>query len=98
MSTRQKGLTELQEQIIDVLANDYESLEQISGMIDSSVPLSQIETDLWTLIQERYVACYAPTKTKMKLVTHPERRELGSYWFALARKGERLLSALEAEG
>lgn len=97
MSTRRKGLTELQEQIIDVLANDYESLEQISGMIDSSVPLSQIETDLWTLIQEGYVACYAPTKTEMKRVTHPERRKLGGYWFALTRKGERLLSALEAE-
>jgi hypothetical protein len=97
MSARQKGLTELQGQIIDVLANDYESLEQISGMIDSSVPLSQVKTALWTLIQEEHVACYAPTKTEMKLVTHPERRKLGGYWFALTSKGERLLSVLEAE-
>jgi len=97
MSAQQKGLTELQEQIIDVLANDYESLEQISGMIGSSVPLSHIEADLWTLIQEEHVAGYAPTKTKMKRVTHPERRKLGGYWFALTSKGERLLSALEAE-
>ena len=40
MSTPQKGLTELQEQIIDALANDYESLEQISEILDSSVKLS----------------------------------------------------------
>ncbi len=97
MSTRQKGLTELQEQIIDALANDYESLEQISEMIDSSVTLSQIKTALWALIQEEYVACYAPTKTEMKPVTHPERRRLGASWFALTPKGEQILSALEAE-
>lgn len=97
MSTPQKGLAELQEQIIDALANDYESLEQISEILDSSVKLSQTKTALWTLIQEGYVACYVPTKTEMKPVAYPERRKLGAYWFALTQGGERLLSALEAE-
>ena len=97
MSTRHKGLTELQERIIDALANDYESLEQISEMIDSSVKVSLLKTALWALIQAGDVACYAPTKTEMKSVAPPERRKLGAYWFALTQKGEQILSALEAE-
>ena len=97
MRPRDKGLTELQERIIDALANDYESLEQISEMIDSSVKLSLLKTALWALIQEGYVACYAPTKTEMKSGAPPERRQVGAYWFTLTHKGEQILSALEAE-
>jgi hypothetical protein len=87
----------LQEWIIDALANDYENLDLIGKMIDSSITSNQIETVLWTLIQEGYVACHAPTKTEMKPVAHPEYGKLDTYWFALTQKGKRLLSALEAE-
>jgi len=97
MSTPQKSLTELQEQSIDILANDYESLEQIREILDSSVKLNQVKTALWPLIQEGYVACYVPTKAEMELVAYPERRKLDAYWFALTQGGKRLLSALEAE-
>ncbi|MBI3801976.1 MAG: hypothetical protein HY268_34035 [Deltaproteobacteria bacterium] len=97
MNTPQKGLTELQEQIIDALANDYESLEQISEILDSSGKLSQVKTALWTLIQEGYVACYVSTKMEMKPAAYPERRKLDAYWFALTQGGEQLLSVLNQE-
>ncbi len=95
MSHQHKDLTELQECIIDVLANDYESLEQISEMVGPSITLSQVKATLWTLIQETYVACYAPTKTEMESVIYPEHQKLGTYWFTLTKKGEQLLSDFE---
>ncbi len=93
MSTKPEQLTILQEQIIDALANDYEDLKQIRGMLDA--PESRIKSAIWTLIEEGYVACYQPTKTKMKTVDHPDRPALDEYWFALTPKGEQLLIALE---
>lgn len=91
MSTKPKQLTALQEEIIDVLANDYENLQQIQGMLDHPVPIDEIESALWALIEEGYVACYQPTKTEMKPVAHPNRQQLDIYWFALTEKGEQIL-------
>lgn len=96
MSTRQKGLTKLQEQIIDALANDYESLVQIREMLEHSVAEAQIENTLWTLIQDGYVACYGPTPAEMRIVPQPKRQKLADYWFALTKSGTQLLAALEA--
>ena len=95
MNTQQKKLTKLEEQIIDALANDYENLEQIRNMLDQPIPDSKIKTTLWTLIQEGYIACYAPTKMTMKIVAHPERQHLDDYWYALTNRGEQLLITLE---
>jgi len=93
MSTQPKELTALQEQIIDALANDYEDLKQIREMLN--VPESDIQSALWQLICEEYIACYQPTKTALKPVAHPDRQRLDEYWFALTPKGEQLLIALE---
>lgn len=94
MSTKPEQLTILQEQIIDALANDYEDLKQIRGMLDA--PESQIKSAIWTLIEEGYVACYQPTKTEMKTVDHPDRQGLDEYWFALTERGQQLLQTLES--
>jgi hypothetical protein len=93
MSTQPKELTTLHEQIIDALANDYEDLQQIRGMLNA--PESTIKSALWQLICEGYVACYQPTKTELKPVAHPDRQQLDNYWFALTPKGEQLLIGLE---
>ena len=96
MSTRQKGLTKLQEQIVDALADDYEDMEQIRNLIGVRATDRQIQEALWALLAEGYVAGYSSTKTAMKRITRPERPQLGSYWFALTKKGEQLFSALQA--
>jgi hypothetical protein len=93
MSTQPKELTTLHEQIIDALANDYEDLQQIRGMLNA--PESTIKSALWQLICGEYVACYQPTKTELKPVAHPDRQQLDNYWFALTPKGEQLLIGLE---
>ncbi len=95
MSTKSEQLTTLQEQIIDALANDYEDLKQIRGMLEQAVPESEIKSTLWQLIREEYIACYQPTKTELKPVAHPNRQRLDEYWFALTPKGEQLLTVLE---
>lgn len=95
MSTTPKRLTALQEEIIDTLANDYEDLQQIQGMLDHPVPVDQLTSALWGLVEEGYIACYQPTKTEMKLVAQPDRQGLNSYWFALTKRGEQLLQTLE---
>lgn len=94
MSTKPKQLTTLQEEIIDALANDYEDLQQIQGMLDHPVPIDEIKSALWTLIEEGYVTCYQPTKREMKAVGQPERQQLDIYWFALTQRGEQVLQAL----
>lgn len=95
MSTQQKRLTALQEQIVDALANDYESLEQIREMLDQPTPNDEIKSALWGLIEEGYVACYSPQKAGMDPVAHPDRQQLDSYWFGLTKQGERMLETLE---
>ncbi|MDW8141712.1 MAG: hypothetical protein RMJ90_05465 [Candidatus Bipolaricaulota bacterium] len=95
MSTKPKQLTRLQEKIIDALANDYEDLQQIQEMLDHPTHTDEITSALWALIGEGYVVCYRPTKTEMKPVTHPDRQRLDHYWFALTKRGEEILQALE---
>jgi hypothetical protein len=94
MSTKPKHLTALQEEIMDALANDYEDLQQIQGMLSQAVPTDEIKSALWVLIEEGYVACYQPTKTEMKFVAHADRQRLDGYWFALTERGEQILHTL----
>ncbi len=94
MSTKHKQLTTLQEQIIDALANDYEDIEQLRGMLDQPTPDEELKSALSALIKEGYVACYQPTKTEMKPVAHPDCQQLDDYWFGLTDKGEQLQQTL----
>ncbi len=89
------AMTRLQEQIIDALANDFESIEQIRQMLDQPLTNAQIEAALWELIRETFVTCYEPIQTELKSVAHPERQRLGDYWFALTKTGEQSLIELE---
>ena len=94
MSTRTKELTKHQKRIIDALANDYENIEQVRELIGSDISSERLNDDLWTLIQEGYVACFSSTATAMQPVRHPQRQGLNAYWFALTKRGEQLLSSL----
>lgn len=96
MSVQFKNLTELQTQIIDALANDFEDVERICEMVELDADRREIEAALWGLIEEGIVACYTPTKVEMRHVDTPDRPKLSAYWFALTEKGEQLLTALEA--
>ncbi len=74
MSTKHKQLTTLQEQIIDALANNYEDVEQLRGMLDQPTPDEELQSALWALLKEGYVACDHPTE--MKPVAHPDCQQL----------------------
>lgn len=94
MSTRQ--LTELQTEIIDALANDYEDLAQIHAMVGSDLDRSEIVAALWELIEMGYVLCYESTRYDMIPVKDPEEDRLRVFWFGLSDAGETFLATLEA--
>jgi hypothetical protein len=96
MKTQQKKLAKLEEEIIDALANDYESLDQLRDMLSRPIPDNELKEALWTLTQEGYISCHRPTKTEMKSVIHPDRQHLSDYWYALTDTGEGLLGTIEA--
>ena len=94
MSTRTKELTKHQRDILDALANDYENIRHIRELIGFDISSKRLNDDLWTLIQEGYVGCFSSTAATMEPVRHPQRQGLNSYWFALTKLGEQLLSSL----
>lgn len=96
MSGPTNDLTELQAEILDALANDFEDIQRIYEMIGSMATRGEVESALWRLVEKGLVACYAPGKTRMDLVHRPVRRLLDTYWFALSEEGERFLAALES--
>jgi hypothetical protein len=95
MSPRLTELTDLKREIIDALANDYESLEQLHTLLDRPISQARLEKAVWDLIQDGYIACFTAAKTELTPVADPQRSRLSTYWFSLTEKGKELLSMLE---
>jgi hypothetical protein len=85
-------MIQLEKEIIDALANDYENLDQMHQIMNQSRKNTSIVDTLWSLIQEGYIACFLPVAAEMRLITQPERSLLSDYWLALTEKGEQLLA------
>ena len=94
MSTQPTKLSAHQAQIVDALADDYESLDQIRELVNVSVSPETLERELWRLVKLGFVSCHAPSATGLKRVPQPQRERLHAYWFALTAKGGRQLASM----
>ncbi len=83
-------IDELKHEVLEVLANDYEDLEQLRDLL-GKVPSQRLREALWELIQEGLVECLRPSRTALHPVSNPNPSELATYWFALTEEGERRL-------
>jgi hypothetical protein len=81
----------LKHEILELLANDYEDLDQLSDLLGQAVPPERLEEALRELIREGLVGCFRPSKTELRPVRTPDLSKLHTYWFALTEEGERRL-------
>lgn len=87
-------LTRHQKMIIDVLADDYENVNEITSALGASISKRQIEDAVWCLIEKGMVDCFHAEKTGMEPVSNPDITKLNEYWFILSQTGELALETL----